>query len=1141
MLRNRFRSTVSGLALAAALVASVTLASPVAHAASGSAVASEMSGYGRMIFSFDKPVAAQVRSSSGVIVLSFQEAVTIDVSKLAAQMPAYVSVVRQDPDGRTIRLATTRPIRHSLLEAGEKLFLDLLPENWQGLPPSLPQDVIEQLAKRAREAEEQLRKAQREREKREPRDMVARVGQGPTFTRLIFDIGQTVPVDIIRDGDQLTLNFDAALRFNPNGLKPDLPLTVQDISAEQKAGTLKLTIAVVAGTEMRAFREDDTVIVDFPKPRSLADQAELIAPTAPSVNRAGQAETPAPSPTPQASGAPDSTKPVVAERPRPAPVRSVTDSTATVRPQLMRDGEGLSVTVPFAAVPPAAAFLRQDVLWLVFDTREPLEAVVVPQELKNLVARIDVDRAAGAAILRLTLAEPKSFSIAEGEGGRGWRLQVGKGDGSPSEPLSLRRAVSDNGRTVLKTRMPALGQIFWMDDPDTGERMAVVTARGPAHGMPKAQSFVELRTHPTVHGLVLTPRAEDITVNAGLDEVVVARDGGLTVSLGVPEGASLSSGNERPILLDLQLWREAGRGDVRSRANALLLAAAEAPKKDLSEARLKLAAFHLANGGVTEASGILKVVEQDDATAASHKPVQLLRAIAAIWRHDGKEAVRLLSDNNIALEPEAMLWRGMLDAQNRDWTPALVNFRQAMEPLDRYPDELQAKIRPVIVRAASESGDHAFADQQLATVQRLLARDGDIGPVELARGRIALLQGRKPDALTHFEAAARSKDRETEAEARLLAALLRLDDPRLDPRTDASAAVAELETVTMIWRRSETEVAALARLGEIYAAEGRWRQAFGTARRASEVLPNHPMARKLHDTMALRFEELFLEGKADGLPKVEAVGLFYDFRNLMPISRRGDEIVRRLADRLAELDLLDQATELLQHQVDNRLGGLQRARVASRLAVLHLINRKPAEAVQALRSTRLNDLPEDVRRGRLLLEARALSELSRTDLALEVLAAQRGPDVDRLRADVLWRGKRWAEAGEAVELVLADRWQGAAELTDTERSDVMRAAVSYVLADDRLGLDRLRQKFAPKMARGADARAFTLVTNNHRNDPAGFRDIARTAVAGDTLTEFLNVYRARYPEAAGPPRNPNAGADAIRERAAGQATAQQPG
>ncbi|MDN3719921.1 hypothetical protein QW131_13795 [Roseibium salinum] len=36
---------------------------------------------------------------------------------------------------------------------------------------------------------------------------------------------------------------------------------------------------------------------------------------------------------------------------------------------------------------------------------------------------------------------------------------------------------------------------------------------------------------------------------------------------------------------------------------------------------------------------------------------------------------------------------------------------------------------------------------------------------------------------------------------------------------------------------------------------------------------------------------------------------------------RGDELVRLLAKRLVEVDLLDQAAELLRHQVDNRLKG----------------------------------------------------------------------------------------------------------------------------------------------------------------------------------------------------------------------------
>ena len=273
MLRQRLRTASSILALVAAL----SFATP-SCAADASVAAAEMNGYGRLVFSLNKNVKAQIRASSGVIVLSFDEPVNVDLEKLAAQMPAYVSVARRDPDGRTVRFATTRPLRTNLMEAGEKLFLDLLPENWQGLPPSLPQDVVEQLAKRARDAEEQLRKTQREREKRELRDMTARVGNGPTFTRLIFDIGQTVPVDITRDGDQLTMKFDAALRFDTATIKPQLPAGVQTIEAETKGGMLTLTIAVAAKTEMRAFREDDTVIVDFPRARDPGRESDVVLP-----------------------------------------------------------------------------------------------------------------------------------------------------------------------------------------------------------------------------------------------------------------------------------------------------------------------------------------------------------------------------------------------------------------------------------------------------------------------------------------------------------------------------------------------------------------------------------------------------------------------------------------------------------------------------------------------------------------------------------------------------------------------------------------------------------------------------------------------------------------------------------------------
>ena len=231
--------------------------------------------------------------------------------------------------------------------------------------------------------------------------------------------------------------------------------------------------------------------------------------------------------------------------------------------------------------------------------------------------------------------------------------------------------------------------------------------------------------------------------------------------------------------------------------------------------------------------------------------------------------------------------------------------------------------------------------------------------------------------------------------------------------------------------------------------------------------PNSDYTRKIQDEAAVTFDSLFLAGKGDALPPIEALGLFYDFRELTPIGRRGDEMIRRLADRLVSVDLLDQAAELLQHQVDHRLQGAARAQVATRLAVIYLMNRKPDRALATLQTTRTADLSNELRDQRLLLEARALSDIGRHDLALELIANINSREAIRLRSDILWAAQRWRAAAEQIELLYGDRWRDFAPLSEAERADILRAAIGYALGDEPIGLARFREKYAAKMADGA--------------------------------------------------------------------------
>jgi hypothetical protein len=213
------------------------------------------------------------------------------------------------------------------------------------------------------------------------------------------------------------------------------------------------------------------------------------------------------------------------------------------------------------------------------------------------------------------------------------------------------------------------------------------------------------------------------------------------------------------------------------------------------------------------------------------------------------------------------------------------------------------------------------------------------------------------------------------------------------------------------------------------------------------------------------------------------------------------------------VDLLDQAAELLQYQVDHRLEGAARAQVAARLAMVYLMARKPERAIAALRTTRIADLAGELRQQRLLLEARAQSDVGRRDLALDIISNIPGREAIRLRSDIYWSARRWREASEQIELYYSDRWRDFTPLNATEKSDVIRAVVGYALAEDALGLARFRDKFAPLMADGTDKIAFDTASRPATGNNSEFAAIAKMAASIDTLDGFLREMKARFPEA----------------------------
>jgi tetratricopeptide (TPR) repeat protein len=1221
-------------------------------------------GFARLAFRFEQEVEAKAEISGAILVVTFNKPVTIQVDRINANAPDYVSAARRDPDGQAIRLALTHPLKINTISAAERFYLDLLPETWKGVLPGLPIEVVDELARRAREAERQLHQ-QRQTDKKKVVARRVRVASQPTFVRYVFDLPDGVNVVPENSEGRLTLNFDQQIKWDLADARSALPPTIETIETDTDFDSVAVVFSFNGTPKVRSFREDRSIVVDVgrdgakpkepekqsnnaeapaieapdtvparnanalvklpplppvpaepktPAPAAASQPAQL--PPAPPPSAAAAARVPAPVaaavppapapsppaetmrasaphvravratmpdviaptrvaaaepppappapavvpvlPPPPVAAAPPpvvapvqtvapaaeaepppapaaqpaaSAPPVVAPSaaaesppaaapaaaPPPARARAVSttengDVVATVR----RDGDRLRVEFPFATPTPAAVFRRADALWLVFDSAAKINLDQVLSDNKDLVRSATFTRGEdGEGIVRIRLERPRlaSFDID----GPVWMLTIADVPTVATRPLAVARNIVGRGRSSIAIPFEDARKVHWLNDPDIGDRLLVITALGPTRGFLKAQDFVELRALPSTHGVVVQPIADDITAELAVDKITITRPGGLSLSSGAVSQQQLSPAF-RTATFDTQLWGFDREAKFEDRLSELIRLSAAAPESKRRAARLNLARFYLARDMAPEAKAVIDFALADQRNSEDITG-SVLRAVADVMLDRPDDALKDLGNPNIGNQQDAPIWRAIAYSRQGRWSEARETFKNVEAAMGALPLELQRLAMRESLRSAIELRDFSAATRVISEFDTLGVPPEMQPQLQVLEGRLYEGLGRSEDALNSYRAAAASPDRRAAAQGRLRELVLLFASGDIQ-RPDM---IKELETLTTVWRGDETEVEGLKIMAHLYTEDGRYREAFHVMRTAMMAHPNSDLTRKIQDEAAATFDSLFLAGKGDAMPPIEALGLFYDFRELTPIGRRGDEMIRRLADRLVGVDLLDQAAELLQHQVDHRLQGAARAAVAIRLATIYLMNHKPDRALATLQSTRSGELSNEVRDQRLLLEARAMSDTGRHDLALELIANLDSREALHLRADILWSARRWRDAAEAIELYHGDRWKDFAPLNDAERADILRASIGYALAEESIGLDRLRERYAAKMAEGPDRRAFEVVTAPTGTDGIEFQAIARRVAGAETLDTFLRDMQTRYPAddpAQTPPKNP---------------------
>lgn len=1149
--------------LAALLMVVILLAAGPPAALAASVSTSVGDGFGRIVFDWDVPVRYTVEMRGRTLVARFDAPIPDGASLIARRLPAYVETVRLSGD----RLRAIMPLKDDFsltaYPRGSAVVIELL-----GGPPAAaeaarperpaPDRTASSPAPAGDPARIRVRTGAHDGFQRIVFDWTRPVGhrlerQDDGLT-LRFDRRVPLAVDPIRPDlpDSLTQlgarlidsGSEFALRVPPgaevrtfeSGPKVVLDITLPPDTLPTDTGP--------SAPEATAETEPQPE----PAPPEAAPAPSAAAPEAAAVPATQAEPAPAPAPVPEAApvppaedaplddvageGAPMTDGPSSLASETTGPVGAngdpagdgLTAGEAGAMPAPIIDTAGMGpgasdavaegprvVSLGFSWDRPTAAavFRRAGYLWIIFDRFQEVDLSLLRRAGAGVVRTAEQVRIGPDSTLVRLITVP-GYNPSLRRDGLLWVVDLMKRPLRPERPI----AVQAQPRSPVGPRLllPVIegGTVIPVIDPELGDQFFALPVIQLGQGIFPERSYPDATLPVTAQGVVVVPHSDRLRLRSSRSGAEVTADGGLTLS---PDGARLQSlaslsGGESTEAFDIPGWRrESELQSFTETLQQLQFAVAMTPENERPNARLELARFYFANGYAPEALGVLRTLGNDAPENINTPAFRALRGATQFLMGRDGEAVDDLSHPSLADVDEAAFWRAA--AQSRLGSPGLQApvLEATSGVLANYPPDVRIPLALVAANAAIEAGDDLAANTFLEA-----ARDEEYNTTH-DEAAIQYLEGKLLASTGAFEAAIAAWREAEMGFSRRHAAQATRDRLDMEFRLDLitkDELINGLETLRFAWRGGDFEYDLLTDLGNLYLEEQRYGDALRTLRLAASYFQERPGAEEITRTMRATFDTLFLRGAANDMSPLTAIALFDEFRELTPTGDRGDEMIRRLADRLVSVDLLDPAAALLERQIRYRLRGLERTRVGARLALVYLFNRQPGNALEALDKTRYAPLPERLERQRRHLRARALADTNDPVAALRLLENDPSEDARVLRAEINWRTENWAEAARALaELVPEPPDEDGATLDEKDAFRLIDWATALTMAGDDTGASLLRRRYLRSLSGTPFEDAFDLVTATPETGLIDIASVGGKIRQAERFRSYLTAYRDR--------------------------------
>lgn len=1132
------------------------------------AIRAEQNGKSSLItFAWTEPVAHQHKFENGRLTVRFSRPIEGAYQGIVDQLGGVVSDPRPGSDGRSVSFAVNKPVEVFAYYTGTAVTVELLQSAAAAAalkPASTPTQANGNVVLEAAPIRESRVLASAQAVPADAPVVRVRVGEHPDYTRIVFDFEAATDYQMNNAKGVVTLRFKGPAKIELGPLGTGTTRLIGGARSQISGGDTVVMLAVPPTSTVRDFLSGAKVVLDVREPSGTVEPVTLPtataaapakpAPAAPAAtaNASTQQEAPPAQPTSpvetveaEPSKTPEPSAPVNDGKPRAlTPGGSVTstpaaETAAPVAKATPAPSEPISeelssrAQAPAAegAAPPAkvtgipgqdqvafrfdfdepvaaATFRRGGAVWIVFD--KPMTVDTAGLKLQAGDGAIEILQVPNDAGTVLRIRTSQRFNPAVKRDGLAWIIDFAARPMAPQAALEVNAQPTSPVGARVFIPVPEPGRPIAIADPNVGDNFVVVPVIPLGQSIGRKFSFPQFNIQAAAQGVIINPLIDDLRIRALRQGIEIGASGVQlaisNVSADAAAHAQLAATRQMVVALQELEKLYVPNDQLRVERRRYEAAVTDAPKLQKTAARLELAKFFFANAFAPETLGVVAVAVDNIPLLENDPAIRILRGGSNFLLGRYEESLKDLTHESLADNDEGRLWAAAAHAMLGDRIGSARDLRFTGSIARDYPRALKMPLGILIAEVAAETGDGQGAGLFLDALKLENPTEGEQAMLKFAEGKLKELDGDFDSAITLWEEVLAGDHRPSRARARVARTEMLLKLRRIDHRE----AIEQYEKLRFAWRGDKQEFNNLRRLGSLYLDEGFYREGLSTLKEAATNFRDFPEAPEITKQMSDTFNTLFLGNQSDAIDPVKAIAIYNEFKELTPAGARGDEMIRNLADKLVEVDLLDRAADILKAQVQFRLEGEQKARVGARLALIYSLAEEYQKALEALQGTEVPGLAEDIVTQRRLLRAQILIGLKRTPDALALLESDAGENAELLRTEIYWNGRNWREAAKSLRLLV--KMSGAKPdqaLDDKQATRLINYAIALTNSGGERAVSQIKTEYGVAMAKSKFAEAFNLVTAPSAIGTLGPGQVAAKVQEAET---FLTAYRGKLKE-----------------------------